>query len=301
MPDIRVKDILLEPTLENLQRANAIILGIPTDEGIIRNGGRTGAALAPDTIRKYLHKLTPNYPPSSTSFDFLLIADAGNIKGDDLEALHASAKEKVANYVRNGKTIIALGGGHDVTYPLASGFYEGIGKTDFSLINIDAHLDVREKKNGLHHSGSSFRLLIEDGVLLGKNFTEFGIQPFSYSSGHLAWAEDQGASIRHFDNELSQNAVNEFQSLLDSIRTPLYVTFDIDAIRASDAPGCSAPSPIGFNAEDAIAMCYAVGRKECVSMLDIVEVNPLHDLDDRTSRLAARMIAAFFAGIANRS
>jgi arginase family enzyme len=201
----------------------------------------------------------------------------------------------IEEYIRKGKIVIALGGGHDVTYPLAKGFHAGIDK-DFSLVNIDAHLDVREKKNGLHHSGSSFRLLIEDGDLKGKNFTEFGIQPFSYSKEHYDWAISQGSKVEFFPKSSA-----DFGSLISDVKIPLYVSFDIDSIRSSDAPGCSAPSPMGFTSEDAIAICFEAGKHSQTRMLDIVEVSPPFDIDEKTSRLAARMIAAFLAGIANRS
>ena len=51
MSDKRLKNIILEATEANIERADIIILGVPTDEGITRNGGRPGASLAPDAIR----------------------------------------------------------------------------------------------------------------------------------------------------------------------------------------------------------------------------------------------------------
>src|SRR5207302_9128969 len=81
---------------------------------------------------------------------------------------------------------------------------------------------------------------------------------------------------------------------------PLYLSFDMDCVRASDAPGVSAPAPIGFLAEEAYELAVAAGLSKNVRMLDIVEVSIPYDIDGRTSRLAARMIAAFLAGVANR-
>ena len=75
-----------------------------------------------------------------------------------------------------------------------------------------------------------------------------------------------------------------------------YLSFDIDSIRSSDAPGCSAPSPIGLTGYEACEIARIAGAHG-TQMFDIVEVSPAFDVDGRTSRLAARMIAYFLAGI----
>ena len=296
-PDPRLSDIILPYSEKNLEESNIVILGVPTDEGIRRNGGRVGAAEAPNEIRKQLFKLTPS--ASNGSISSLNIVDYGNISGNTLEEIHAIAKDAVSNFIKSGKTVIALGGGHDITYPLASGFHDGIGGKDFSLINIDAHLDVREKKEGLHHSGSSFRLLIEEKILHAKYFLEFGIQQFSFAGSHLEWLKKKGGTTIFYEDVFQKDVANKFRTLLPH-EIPFYLSFDIDSIRSSDAPGASAPSPIGFRSEDALGICFEAGRHETTKMIDIVEVNPLFDRDNRTSKLAARMIAWFLLGLTER-
>jgi formimidoylglutamase len=297
LPDPRIGDIILPYSEKNFELADVILIGVPTDEGIKRNGGRIGAAQAPDEIRKQLAKLTPD--SSNGSITKIKITDFGNVTGNSLEEIHSKAKDAVSNFIKEDKIVIALGGGHDITYPLASGFHQGIGTKDFSLVNIDAHLDVREKKNGLHHSGSSFRLLIEENILPGKNFTEFGIQQFSFANSHLQWIKDQSAAVVFHDDLYGKHVSLEFGGLL-SKELYTYISFDIDSIRSGDAPGSSAPSPVGFRAEDALHICYHAGLHPTTRMLDIAEVNPLFDLDQRTTKLAARMIASFLLGITCR-
>jgi formimidoylglutamase len=296
--DPRLGDIIRQTDISGISDADVVIFGVPSDEGIRRNGGRVGASQAPDEIRKYLRKSTPFFDGSSDTSK-LTICDLGDLSGTTLEELHKNAKTVISEISAKGKTVVALGGGHDITYPLASGFHSG-SENEFALVNIDAHLDVREKKNGLHHSGSSFRLLIEDGGLIGKNFTEFGIQPFSFAKEHYDWVKDQGAEVI-FLGDGSKSSIATFTQILSNISLPLYLSFDIDSIRSADAPGCSAPSPIGFSAEDAFEMCFLAGKKKETKAFDIVEVNPLFDRDGRTARLAARMIAGFLAGISQRN
>src|SRR5262245_24668769 len=119
--DIRLANMIKQPSKTALAQADVVLFGVPTDVGIIRNGGRPGAAQAPDAIRSYLHKLTPLFQGTQL-LDDLSIVDMGNISGKTLEEVHTNARELAANLIRAKKTVIALGGGHDVTYPLAAGF-----------------------------------------------------------------------------------------------------------------------------------------------------------------------------------
>lgn len=283
--------------LDRLDAADIVIFGVPTDEGIRRNGGRPGAAEAPDKIREYLAKLTPFAGPShKKQLSDLRIVDLGNVPGGELEDMHELARAITSALIDKGKFVIALGGGHDVTYPLVKGY--SVANPSPSLVNIDAHLDVRPRKEGKHHSGSSFRLLIEEGHIEGSQFTEFGIQPNAIAESHYNWLISQSASVRFF-NDLF-NPVKDFASLLASQGEHCYVSFDVDAIHAGAAPGVSAPAPVGLSADDALKMCYAAGSSTKVGMIDFVEVSPKYDVDDRTSRLVARMIAQTMLGFANR-
>ncbi len=298
---------LIQTSAEALEFADVVIFGVPTDEGIRRNGGRIGASQAPDEIRKWLGRLTPYAGPSfKHHLGSLRIADAGNVSGDSLEEMHANANELTRKLISQGRIVIALGGGHDITYPLATGFRNGFPDREVGLINIDAHLDVREKKEGLHHSGSSFRLLLEEGTIQGRKFCEIGIQPFAVSQAHFEWLLSQGSRILTFEDATAAHLPQayeecEFVITLGDRTVPVYLSFDMDCVRAADAPGVSAPAPIGFLAEEAYELAVAAGLSKSVRMFDLVEVNPLYDLDGRTARLAARMIAAFLAGVANRN
>lgn len=302
MTDPRLSDLLLSSP----DAADVVVFGVPTDDGIRRNGGRVGASKAPGAIREWLGKLTPFAGPQfKHHIDAIRIVDLGDIAHGDLEAMHDAASRMAGELIAAGKIVIALGGGHDVTYPLAKGFSNGIGGKEFGLINVDAHLDVRPKKNGQHHSGSSFRLLIEEGIVKGPHFAEIGVQSFVTAQEHFEWVLQQGSRILTFEDATTAHLPNAFEECEFAIThgdsdMPVYLSFDMDCVRASDAPGVSAPAPIGFLAEEAYELSVAAGLSKHVRMLDIVEVSPPHDVDGRTSRLAARMIAGFLAGAANR-
>ncbi|MBY0384423.1 arginase family protein, partial [bacterium] len=150
-----------------------IIAGYPDDEGIRINGGRLGAALAPDVIRKYFYKTTPVEKNSPYS-----LADFGNLKNDiSLEKRHEIVKKEVAQNLKENKIWIGLGGGHDYGYADGAGFLDWCQTQKNSkrpvVINFDAHLDVRKPSKDIN-SGTPFYRLNEMGIDF--DFVQIGIQ-----------------------------------------------------------------------------------------------------------------------------
>ncbi|MGZ3688347.1 MAG: arginase family protein, partial [Bdellovibrionota bacterium] len=62
---------------------------------------------------------------------------------------------------------------------------------------------------------------------------------------------------------------------------------DLDAAAEAVAPGVSAPQPEGFSGGEILEMCELAGAAKKVVSLGIFELNPSHDRDDQTARLAA--------------
>jgi formiminoglutamase len=281
-----------------LHSGDIVIIGIPQDIGVARNGGRIGASKAPFKIREYLGKLSihgiVHFPNE--------IYDIGNIicEGRTLEDIRVDHQEIIQRILETGAIPIILGGGHDIAFPNAKALldtHEHIG-----IINIDPHLDVRVKIDGLSHSGTPFREMLE--YKKPDIFLEFGTQTFTASTHHREFVEELGGNITSYEHLRSVgNPSNEFGEILKSMKHEelnIYVSFDMDAVSSAFAPGVSAPATIGFTSDEITEMAYWAGAQQ-VRMIDIVEVNPEYDIDDRTSRLAALMIAQFIAGYASGS
>ena len=118
--DIRLGEIVQK---QLSSKPSLAIVGYPDDEGITRNGGRPGAKLAPDTIRKYFYKMTP--PPFSKSP--MPIVDLGNININempDIEVRHVKAEAELKKVLKAKHTVLSFGGGHDYGYPDGSAFLE---------------------------------------------------------------------------------------------------------------------------------------------------------------------------------
>lgn len=278
----------------------AVIIGFPYDEGTVRNKGRAGSASGPDEFRRAFYKLTPTKSSALTDAD-VRIFDAGNIKRH-LKLEDALSKlEGVTNYLlRYGYTPIVVGGSNDLSY--ADFRACDAVRARCGAINIDSHLDVRDFSKGIN-SGTPYRMLIEEKTLRGTDFAEYATQEFVNSREHLTYVRAAKAQVYSLTQIRSKGNSEAFMEAYRSVsREPesVYVSFDIDSVRSSDAPGVSAPTPTGLTAEEILECAYLAGGEAKTAMIDICEFNPKFDADGHTAKLCALIAANFLAGMANR-
>lgn len=264
-----------------------VLLGCPQDEGIRRNGGRIGAAAAPDEIRLYFYRLVaPDRFPR--------IFDLGNtVIRATLEETHQQHREIVRQVIRDGKTLIVLGGGNDVSYPDCSGLAMEVA--EILAFNVDAHFDVRA--DDPCNSGTPYRQLIEEALITPQKFYEMGWQPFANASTYLRYLNDH--KVHHYNihkiREIGVHTV--FQTILSNITVDaIFWGLDMDVVQASDAPGVSAPNPTGLTAAEFCKVAEIAGQDKRSRIFEITEVNPTYDIDRRTCRLAAAAIFYFLLG-----
>lgn len=277
-----------------------VIIGFPYDEGTVRNKGRAGSAAGPDEIRRAFYKLTPTKSAAMTDAG-TKIFDAGNIKKRlKLEDAHMRLEGTVNWFLKYGYTPIVLGGSNDMSYADFRACEAVRGRC--GAINIDSHLDVRDFSEGIN-SGTPYRMLIEEKILRGSDFAEYGIQEFVNSREHLTYVRSAKAQVFTLTQIRAQRNSESFMEAYRSVsREPesVYVSFDMDSVRSSDAPGVSAPTPTGLTAEEILECAYLAGSEMKTAMIDLCEFNPKYDIDGHTAKLAAMIVANFLAGMVNR-
>ena len=273
-----------------------VIIGFGSDAGVQRNGGRTGAATAPDLIRKALFKLTPD----PTYFEqhkisLLNTLDAGNVvcTGRLEEDQEALGKE-VARWLEKGVCPIILGGGHETAYGHFLGYVNA--QQSVNIINMDAHPDVRPLKEGKAHSGSPFRQALEHPSHLCSSYAVYGLARWATAQSHLNYLENAQSTFM-WDDEMGPETI---QSVFAELASATMVSIDMDVVNASEAPGVSAPAQVGIPLKLVVQASYLAGKSESVRSLDLVEVNPGLDIDQRTVRAAALCIWQFLRGAAEK-
>ncbi|MEO7539119.1 MAG: formimidoylglutamase [Pyrinomonadaceae bacterium] len=279
------------------ERADIVILGCPQDEGVRRNGGRVGVAEAPDAIREQFYRLTTINIRKN-------IFDLGNVNlGSTLEETHDTHAAVVTQILRDGKRIVILGGGNDISYPDGCAMAEVFGPEWWIGVNIDSHLDVRiaEERN----SGTPYRQLLEGGQLLPQYFYEVAYQTHFCSPVYYNYIRDLGVhrislellrSREEADLELKESIRQSFIKHSASLST--FFGFDMDAVRSADAPGTSAPSPLGLRAGEFITLVKYAASLANTRIIEFTEVNPAYDQDNRTTKLVAIGMHRFCTGVA---
>ena len=271
--------------------AEFIIIGCPQDEGVRRNNGRVGAAAAPDAIRQILYHCTA--PPELTAG---AIVDLGNIIiADALEETHDIHAKVVTKILADKKRLIVLGGGNDISYPDCLGLSK-VHKNILAL-NIDSHFDVRENK--VRNSGTPYRQLLEENIIRLENFFELAIQPFANSEIYWNYLESKSVSIHTLEQLLKQGIKKTLNSILDKNKCEaIFWGFDMDSVRSADAPGVSASYATGLTAEEILSIATIAGQDSRSKILEISEVNPKYDIDDKTVKLAAQIIICYLYSLA---
>lgn len=278
------------------EKADIIILGCPQDEGVRRNDGRPGAAGAPSAIRSQFYRLTPLNITKR-------ICDVGDVRiGPNLEDTHETQTAVVRTILADGKRLIILGGGNDISYADGRAMAETFGAGNWIAINVDSHLDVRvaEKRN----SGTPYRQLLEEKLVRPDYFYEVGYQTHFCSPVYYEYIRSLGVnrislellrSRAEADVELKESIKQKFVSHSSSLNT--FFGFDLDAVRSADAPGTSAPSPLGLRAGEFIQLVKYAASLANTRIVEFSEVNPKYDADDRTSKLVAIGMHRFCSGV----
>ena len=281
------------------------LLGFASDEGVRRNHGRVGAANGPLAIRKALanlawHRSGPAY-------------DAGDVvcADGDLEAAQARLGGNVCALLDAGHLPIVLGGGHEVAF----GSWQGLagylgGDRSFEqqapqeaaprkaaprigIINFDAHFDLRDPAH-VHSSGTPFAQIAEQCAARGWPFAYacIGISRASNTRALFQRAADLQVLVRE-DRDISESRLAGLGADLERFIADcdaVYLTIDIDVLPACEAPGVSAPAARGVSLALLEPLLERIRDSGKLRLADLAELNPEHDIDSRTARVAARLI-----------
>lgn len=254
-----------------------LFLKSSTDLGVIRNGGRNGARLAPKSLLSFFRKLSLDEASSLYTF---LESEVSSPEEEARDFGAAQKKETEAiktqlNQHPNAR-VIHIGGGHDHIYPLLSALSD---KKRVIVLNLDAHADTRT--DDVPHSGTPFRQfaaefdgdfhLFQLGLHVFANSLST-LSPLPRGNMHVLWRkdmQDQGKWTEFF---------GKMKSLIDD-DTVVVFSFDADAISGELMPGVSAVNGMGMKTSElfqAWQMYRALPLKH-QPIMGIYELNPVYD------------------------
>lgn len=264
--------------------ARIALIGIGDSRGS-ENG--ENATTGPDEIRKKLYRLKRGKGGAR-------IVDLGNLNpGVDADESSVRVSEVCRVLLENNVLPVIIGGSQDLDYGQYTA-YESMEKL-VSFLNVDAFLDLEEGSEALANRKHIHRILLHEPNYLF-SYTHLAYQSYLIDPASVAVLEKL-----YFEAFRVGQMRTNLAEIEPTIRNADLVSFDITAIRSSDAPGNSRALPFGLSGEDACQICWYAGLNEKLSSIGFYEYNP--DLDDeqrKTAFIVATMIWYFVEGFNHR-
>ena len=274
------------PQLDQVDRADVAIVGVPFDSGV---SYRPGARFGPSHIRAS-SKLLRTYNPVQDvePFDVQQVADAGDIACNpfDIQDAIKQIDEGVRGVLDTSSKLVTIGGDHTIALPLLRVMHELHG--EIAVVHFDAHLDTWDTYFGapLTH-GTPFRRASEEGLIDKTASMHVGIRGPLYSRQDLTDDEVLGFQVigSHDMDDLGwRGAVEQIRRRVGD--RPTYVSLDIDVLDPAYAPGTGTPEAGGLTSRELLNILRAFSGLNLVGA-DIVEVAPAYDHAEVTGIAAA--------------
>jgi formiminoglutamase len=267
---------IYEEEMPDLEGVNIVIVGINE----FRGDGFIAEGNAADAVRKQLYQLYYWHKD-------VTIADVGNIRcGASLADSYAAVKTVVGELLQLNKTVIIIGGSHDNT--LAQYYAYKDLKRIIEATVIDATIDLR-RETPLRSQNFLMEMLTSEPNMI-KHYNHIGFQSYFV---HPLMLETMD-KLR-FDCYRVGAAKEQLEEMEPVIRNSNMLSFDISAIKYSDAPA-AACSPNGFTGEEACSLARYGGLSTQLSSIGIYGYNPQHDIKGLTALQIAQMIWYFIDG-----
>lgn len=267
------------------------LIGVPMDLGVTN---RTGARFGPRAVRTmervgpyhHVHKVVP-------SADFR-IADLGDVPFRSRFDL-ASCMEDIESYYRDlhtaGVRPLSVGGDHSITYPIlkALGADKPVG-----CIHIDAHCDTAGEYDGSKfHHGGPFRMAVLEGVLDPERTIQIGIR----GNSEFLWefSYDAGMTVVHIEDFQRMGVDAVIAKAREVVGDgPVYVSFDVDGLDPSFAPGTGTPEVGGLTPREVQALLQGLAGIDVIGG-DVVEIAPQYDATTNTAHVGTQILFEILA------
>ena len=271
------------PDFGNLQVA---MIGVPMDLGVTN---RTGSRFGPRALRT-IERIGPyNHVLQCAPVFDLRVADIGDVPFASryrLEQSHDDIERRINQIVDAGVVPLSVGGDHSISHPIlrALGADRPVG-----MVHIDAHCDTSGEYEGAKfHHGGPFRNAVLDGVLDPSRTIQIGIR----GSAEYLWefSYESGMTVIHAEEVTGLG----IPAIIEKARAivgdgPTYLSFDVDSLDPSFAPGTGTPEVGGLTTREVLELIRGLKGINLVGG-DVVEVAPQYDATTNTAHAGAQVL-----------
>jgi formiminoglutamase len=310
---IKVPD-LESPLVETLNASPArfVLFGIPESIGVQANAGFAGTESAwPSFLNAFVNiqsgdRFTGEEVLMPGFFDFSPVIRVIDQHSKSPEEKMDACRHAVANIIDDeveelvrmivtaGKIPIAIGGGHNNSYPLIKGASKALHKTGkiprpgINAVNVDAHADFRIMEG--RHSGNGFRYAMEEGFL-----SKYAVVGLHENHNAQSMLDDLYSNVNiqyvFYEEIFMHERLNFVQALAQSFSFTddnyTCVELDLDAIEGQLA---SAQSPSGISVQHARQYMNFAGNNQRIASVHICE-GATRLSDSRESPMTGKLIS----------
>jgi agmatinase len=270
----------------DLQGVDIAVTGVPFDQAVSH---RSGTRLGPEGIRRASAENAwgPVWPWNFDPFETLAVVDYGDCFFDwgAKERFPETLEKHASGILDAGCEMVTLGGDHYISYPLLKAHAKKHGP--LSLIHFDAHRDVEPDDGGRIDHGTMFSYAVREGIIDPRRSVQIGIRTV------FAGERTFGFRIIYAD-EVHDSTPGQIATIVSDVvgHNKAYLTFDIDCLDPSAAPGTGTPIPGGLSYHQAASIIRRLTNVDFVGM-DMVEVSPPYDHAELTSMAASALIMEY--------
>lgn len=268
----------------DLKGVDVAVTGIPLD---LATSNRPGARFGPRAIRAASAGISwaRPWPWDFDPFDRLAVVDYGDCEFDhgEPETIVPFIEKHIAEILDSGAASLVLGGDHFVTYPVLKAYAAKYGP--ISLVHFDAHSDTWSEKTKRLDHGTMFYHAVKEGLVDDKSSVQIGLrttndEPMQFNILDSRWVHGHGPAV----------TANEVRKIVGE--NNVYLTFDIDCLDPSFAPGTGTPVCGGLSTHQSLEIIRGLKGINIVGA-DIVEVAPAYDVGEITALAGATLAAEF--------
>lgn len=266
---------------KDLTGVDVAVTGVALDTATTN---RPGARFGPRAIRNAstIMAWEKPYGMEFDPFDKLAVADVGDCSFDfgRPETVPDAIEAHAWEIINDGPGLLTLGGDHFVAYPLLKAHARKFGKP-LSLLHFDAHSDTWADENDRIDHGTMFFWAAKYGIVDPSTSVQIGLRTtnpdtMGFNVLDAPWVHEQGidAVVEATREHLGDR--------------PVYVSFDIDCLDPSVAPGTGTPVCGGLTSHQAMSILRGLKGINVVGM-DVVEVAPSYDVGEITALAACHL------------
>jgi guanidinobutyrase len=277
------------PSATSAEGLGACFVGVPLDTG---TSNRAGARFGPRAIRAESCLLRPyNMATRAAPYDSIQVADIGDVAINtfNLQKSMDIVTEAYDEILEHGCVPLTMGGDHTIVLPILRAMKKKYGA--LGVVHVDAHADVNDTMFGekIAH-GTPFRRAIEEGLIDGNRVAQIGLRGTGYTAEDFDWSRSHGIRVVQAEECWYKSVAPIMAEVRAKLGAgPVYLSFDIDGLDPSFAPGTGTPEIGGLTIWQALEIIRGCRGLDIVGC-DLVEISPPYDPSGNTALVGANLL-----------